>query len=586
MRRLAEFVDSRVDLSDHYALLLLKTWLATADCFDAESKELAKTSLLGFRFGLSEPGEDSMLGWSESHQLLFATCEYLTAMLFGDEAVFTNDGQSGKAHKGRALDRLTVWLHDRFRYGFSEWLSPNYQRIEAAALCLLVDHAKDEALAAQAGLVLDVVLLDLALHSFDGGQAGSRGRSHAPNSVQPRRTDFTSLLVSAFGADTEALDVDDISSIFRTRVRYQVPHALREIANGNHVRRVLTSQGMDVSEVRAELAGDPEWPRTDQRSVARFFWGMEAITTQETIVDSMAIIKAFDLHDHRVLAPLASFSRVPRRLLPMTVRALNPITAGAALQRANVQTFRTHSYSLSSVQHYHPGEFGHEQLLWQAALPGGIRVFGTHPGSTLGTDARPDTPSQWVGNGINPDIAQHDNVLLALYDLRSRKGYLEGQRHSYVHLHFPCVDFDETRFGPNWFAGRRATSYIGVVGTGTFELVSESEVIERGDLLGYAVILSNEEEFTSMNDFVRQIKQHLLSLRGTELTLVTPYGRYDLIYNQEFRLGGQPISSDYPRYDCHWVRAERNPTELTIRSSSRVLHLDWRNRTRTETERH
>ena len=89
-----------------------------------------------------------------------------------------------------------------------------------------------------------------------------------------------------------------------------------------------------------------------------------------------------------------------------------------------------------------------------------------------------------------------------------------------------------------------------------------------------------------MNDFVRQIKQHLLSLRGTELTLVTPYGRYDLIYNQEFRLGGQPISSDYPRYDCHWVRAERNPTELTIQSNSRTLHLDWRNRTRTETERH
>lgn len=579
-------MDSRVELSDHYALLLLKTWLVDADQLDTESKNLAKAALLGFRFGLSEPGQDSMPAWSESHQLLFATCEYLTAMLFGDDATFTNDGQNGKAHLGRARDRLTVWLHDRFRYGFSEWLSPNYQRIEAAALCLLVDHSQDETLAAQAEIVLDVTLLDFALHSFDGGQASSRGRSQAPNSVQPRRTHFTSLLVSAFGTDTEALDVDDISSIFRTRVRYRVPNAIQEIANGNHVRRVLISQGLDVSEVRAELASDPEWPRTDQLSVTRFFWGMEAITTQETIVDSMAIVKAFDLAQHRILAPLAAFAKVPRRALPLTVRALNPITAGAALQRANVQTFRTHNYSLSSVQHYHPGEFGHEQLLWQAGLPGGIRVFGTHPGSTLGTDARADTPSQWVGNGINPDIAQHDNVLLALYDLRGRKGYLEGKRHAYVHLHFPCVDFDETRFGPNWFAGRRATSYIGVVGTGTFELVSDSEVIQRGDMPGYAVILSNEEEFTSMNDFVRQIKQHLLSLRGTELTLVTPYGRYDLLYNQGFRLGGQPISADYPRYDCHWVRAERYPTELTIASNRHTLHLDWRNRTRTETERH
>ena len=50
-------------------------------------------------------------------------------------------------------------------------------------------------------------------------------------------------------------------------------------------------------------------------------------------------------------------------------------------------------------------------------MPGGIQVFGTHPGSTqLVQEHRPPTPSSWVGNGINPDIAQHHNLLLDKYD--------------------------------------------------------------------------------------------------------------------------------------------------------------------------
>mgnify|MGYP006947039062 CR=1 FL=1 len=46
-----------------------------------------------------------------------------------------------------------------------------------------------------------------------------------------------------------------------------------------------------------------------------------------------------------------------------------------------MQTFRTPQYQLSSIQRYHPGEFGDQQHLWHARLHGGVEVYGTHPGT-------------------------------------------------------------------------------------------------------------------------------------------------------------------------------------------------------------
>ena len=91
-----------------------------------------------------------------------------------------------------------------------------------------------------------------------------------------------------------------------------------------------------------------------------------------------------------------------------------------------------------------------------------------------------------------------------------------------------------------------------------------------------------EQEFTQLKPVKRRGNRRYY--QHHEVLLVRRIR--ELLYSQGFRLGGQPISADYPRYDCHWVRAERYPTELTIASNRHTLHLDWRNRTRTETERH
>lgn len=232
---------------------------------------------------------------------------------------------------------------------------------------------------------------------------------------------------------------------------------------------------------------------------------MQAVTTLETIVESMRLMRALEL-EHRLLAPLRRFRRLPDRALTPTLLALNPITMGAALHRANVQTLATSNYLLSSVQRYQPGGFGDQQHLWHASMPGGIDVFGNHPGATeLLQESRLASPGLWVGNGINPDIAQHYNVLLAQYDLQQRKGKFGGAAARTGAYPLPVRTVrPELRLGPTWVAGRRGQSYIGIVASHHFEQISETEIVQRGSQTGYAVVMADDEEFSSLADFLRE----------------------------------------------------------------------------------
>lgn len=573
VRRLIDYVDARLYRADHRALALLKC-LFDSD-LPGHLADQAAESLLGFRYSVFEPGSDSMTLWTENHQVVVATAEYLAGQLLADRP-FTNDGRSGIRHKRAAQSRLMVWLSDRFRFGFSEWLSNTYLANDLAALAMLVEHADDEELVLRATMVMDVALADIALHSFQGQFSPSMGRAYPEQKMDPSKAEIAPIMASVFGQPPSHVDIDELSSLFVVCRNYQVPRAIREIALEMPVRHVLTSQGLDPSEVRGELRRHPQYPRTQGTELMRFWWGQQAITTPDTIVESMRAIKAFGLADDRTLAPMRRFRRLPERALTPTLLALNPITTGAALYRANVQTLTTANYLLSSVQRHQPGSFGHQQHIWHASLPGNIQVFGTHPGATqLAQENRPVSPGPWTGNGINPDVAQHHNVLLAQYNLIGRRGMLEGHRQTMVHIHFPFVLFDQTRLGPAWVAGRRANSYVGILGTHHFEQISETEIVQRGAHTGYAVVLGDDEEYTSLGGFLRQLKQYRLRLEGDRLSLTSPYGRYELSFGGDFRVNRQLIDANYQRYDSHAVRAPRNPSQLLFTGTTHQLLLDW-----------
>lgn len=587
---LCDFVDARIDCADFRMLTLLMVRYRWPELVSAPTLHRIDASILGFRYWMDEPGDDSMCYWSENHQCLFAVCEYLAGTLFPDR-VFTNLGINGRRRAERGAERLRTWLADRFRFGFTEWLSNTYYEEDIAPLALLVDHAPDETLRTEAAMVLDLLHLDLALHRFDGRFVASSGRCYQAQKQDPAMADVNDILRDAFGGPGEP-DPARLSAVYRHRSSYRVPPVIAAIAAETADCQVRASHGLDLAEVPGALqrAGDDSAVEQDQvRRRGLFYWLMEAFTTPESITDTMTLFTRWRMGSNSFLAALAPFAPLRRTgLLPSLVRWLNPATQGVAIQRANVFTTRTRHWQLSAAQRHHPREFGDQQHLWQATLPGDVAVFATHPGAPMFDDAaRGFSPAYWVGNGINPDVVAADNVLLAVHDLRVRRGYLEAERQPFSHLWFPTERFDEVQTGPDWVCGRVGESLIGIRAAEPLHCKENSDFIQTGRLTGWAVLCTTTEEAGSLAEFARGIAASplLLSRRVASWRLPSgpaAHGRTELTLHRDgpALLDRQPIPTAYPRLDSPFGRVAREPERIEITHAGKGMRLDWPNRRR------
>lgn len=586
---LIAFVNARIDCAD-FRLVTLLTLLAKRPAgLTDEVMAAMKQAVLDFRYWMDEPGNDSMCFWSENHQALFAACEYLAGQLYPRE-IFTNLGVAGLQRRARGEERLRRWLGHRFRYGFTEWLSPTYYEEDVAALTLIIEHAADAELVERARIVLDLLLLDMALHRFRGRFVGTAGRCYEQQKKNPASADVSDILAHAFdGADVADADLGRLSSGFVLGSNYAVPQAIRDIAAFDGTAVVKQSVGLELDEVDGQFVD-----RLDIETTGAFYWLMEAFTNPESIDVTVKAFKRWSLQGNTFLAPLAPFATLTRLpgvksspLARALVRLLNPATQGVAIQRANIYAFRSPAFHLSSAQGYHPREFGDQQHIWQATLPRDITVFATHPGVPMfDANARNFSPSYWVGNGRNPDVGQHENILIALYDTGGRGGYLERERQRFSHLYFPFALFDETRLGATWVAGRADDAYIGVRSLAPLEMVDTSELVQRGAVTGYGVVLGSVEEYRNLADFIAMLKQCRLTHHRRRLLFRTPQGRFEVRGGKGLWRNGTRVPTDFNRFETPWVRTMRNPDVISVRANGAELTLNWATGERTErTER-
>lgn len=569
VERLCGFADARLDCADFRVLVLVRIAHSDNPHLSGALRDRVRRTLLGFRYWMDEAGSDSMCFWSENHQVVFATAEYLAGQRYPDE-VFTNLGPRGRTLTGRdrmarAGARLADWCADRFRFGYTEWLSPTYYEEDAAALAAMVDLCADAGLRESARTALDLLLLDVALHRFDGVLAASAGRAYEEQKLWPRIAEITPIADHAFGGPGDGpRPLDRLSGLFLTS-SYRAPAAVVAIAasppaaEGETIRQ---SFGLDADEVAARLGG-----ATSERA-GLFFWAMEAFTTPASIRVTMDLLRRWRLQDNRFLAPLASFSRVPGRLLPGLLRLLNPATQGVAIQRADVTTWRTPYVQLSSAQHHQPGGFGDQQHLWQATLPGGVPVFATHPGLPMFDDAaRNVSPSRWVGNGINPHLGQDGRVLLALWDLRVRRGFLERRRQRHTHLYWPASQFDVSRRGAHsgggtWLAARSGDGYVSVVSAVPLETGSTpDELVAPGTVTGWVVKVGDARLDGDFDRFCAEIEATPVSLdrRRPRLTV----GGH-VLDRAGLRVDGHPVPIHHPRLESPWGAAPRFPERIAV----------------------
>jgi hypothetical protein len=577
---LVDFVNNRYDCADFRLICLVRTYIAYRHLLTESTVQAIENSMLSFKYWMDEPGSDGMCFWSENHQLLFHTCEYLIGNLFLD-SIFSNDGKTGRAHKEKARPKIMSWLKNRFTYGFTEWHSNTYYEEDIAPLSVLVDFSDDLEMVEQSKMILDILFLDMAMHSFEGYFVATSGRCYENQKKDSRLADVNDILAHAFGIQKRDYDYTRISSMFLLCKNYKVPKIIIDIAHSQGTQIIMDSMGLDLHEVSKEMPDDD----IDQKGM--FLWSMEAFTNKESINMTMKTFNEWNLKENNFLKDLQSVNIPILRklgLLPTVVKILNPATQGVAIERANTYTYKTDDYMLSSVQHYHPKKFGDQQHIWQATLPNQINIFSTHPGSPMFDDqARNFSPSFWVGNGINPDAVQHENVLLLMYDLRARKGYLERNRQKFIHFYFPVNQFEEVIELDTRIYGKVKNSYIAILSSKPYEIKDDEEMIIQGDTSQFVVILGSAEQYGLFSEFVDRIQESTVLFNTKKIQFLMDH-TYELKFNSTFKVDHQVILTDYPRYDTPFVESLRKPNELMIHYLNKTLYLNFNQQIRKEEE--
>lgn len=169
-------INRRRDCSDFVMVPLL--WIMTVQSGGVPEAEAAraKAAILGYRYWMTEPGNDAMWFWSENHVLCFHASQYLAGRLYPGE-VFTNSGKTGAEQEEEGRVRLVRWFDAVEADGLAEWNSAAYYPIDFIGLFALAQLGGGE-VRARARRMLDRLFAMIALHTIGGVSAGSMGRAY------------------------------------------------------------------------------------------------------------------------------------------------------------------------------------------------------------------------------------------------------------------------------------------------------------------------------------------------------------------------------------------------------------------------
>jgi len=613
---LAEQIKARQDCADFVMQAVIRMLYQFGDSkdrkpsFSEELLEHAKQTILGFKYWPDEPGIDSMCTWTENHQILFSTAAYLAGQLYPDE-IFTNSGGTGREMMGIHRPRINRWLEMRFKSGFSEWLSNVYYDEDWAALLNLVDFVQEESLRERARMIIDLLLLDMALNSFQGVFGCTHGRSYEQNKkwAALEGTTDTSKLLFGTGAFSA---YDNMSAIpFALSKKYRMPQVLFEIANDTKPMQNRQRMGH-----RAEDAEKWGLSYADLES-GMVFLSNEAYLHPKTASLTIKLFDAFNWWENNFFAPFKPYRGLLRtlrrlKLLPVLTRFLERDVCRNTREEVNIYTYKTRDYMLSTSQDYRKSYGGDQQHIWQATLGPDAVCFTTHPARLEG-----DTPNYWAGSGLLPRAAQYKNLTIAIYNIEKIPALYVPIRHFFTHAWLPKDIFNELVEKDNWIFARKDDGYLALRSQNPYvwnkkELRSHPgptggagaggkhrekpfknsvnsvspwfkpeddgrEIIADGAQNIWLCQLGRKADDGSFEQFIESICSAELIFSGLNVEFQSPgNGAVRFGWNGAFSVDNIEIPlHNYPRYYNPYVQAEFDPSEIKVTAGEHELYLNW-----------
>lgn len=199
LERTLQKISLREDCSDFWMVSVLWAWQMSAYTQLPDNLwRRVKSSILGYRYWLDEPGNDAMWFWSENHVLCFHVSQLLAGQFF-PQAQFLCSGRQGQQQKEIATKRLNLWFDQVLNHGLTEWNSSCYYPIDYIGLLAIYELSDNEELKCKAKTLMDRLMLMSALHFQNGVASGTMGRVYEKELMANEMTELAGFGQVAWG---------------------------------------------------------------------------------------------------------------------------------------------------------------------------------------------------------------------------------------------------------------------------------------------------------------------------------------------------------------------------------------------------
>ena len=629
-----ERIDIREDCADFTACGLIRFYLENEHRLADENKAEIKDCLAGFKYWMDQYDgrKDSMCHWSENHQILFAVTEYLAGREWPD-ATFA-DGKTGNEHVKMAKERIEAWMYQRYYYGFNEYYSNNYYPEDIAPMANFIQFAaaEDADMVSRMKIVMDIIWIDIATQSYkyvdnDGNTQyafmSASGRMYMDNKSSDdtgnRLRPYINLVLEN-GDDYKTND-NRFFVCFRRMYEaelggepiYRGPEVIKQIFDDESEKQIVKSaNGLTIEELADKgLIG---------QDVAQIMMqmGMEAFSNEQVIDNSIKYLRENKLFSNEFLNDFKLVNLWPltlTRALGFASSLLSPATNGKAIQRANVYTYQTRYYSMSTTQQHFAGDYADQHQISIATLGADLSVYTAQP-------MRNSTRGQyWVGYGRLPYAVQDENVSISIYTIPDKAGMLEPHVVGYTHAYFPVGLFDEVNIdhlADGYIFGRKGDTYImlraisdgeGVLafkndmpGVTADELENDRskikdsvrELIEASGDIRYDLIFEGGESHAwitelgctqdngSFAEFVADMLANECEYEDMTVRYTSGGKLFDVKYSEHFKLNGELVDTNYARYENAYVDGScaREADVIELSFGGKRLTLNFKEGTR------
>ena len=161
-----------------------------------------------------------------------------------------------------------------------------------------------------------------------------------------------------------------------------------------------------------------------------------------------------------------------------------------------------------------------------------------HPGEKAFSGER--RPSYWAGNGTLPYVAQHQNMILAVFNIAPNHAV------DFIHAAVPFEVFEDYRLEGNWLFARKDEGLVAIWWSNGYEKTTygantNKEVIAYGRHQGIYIKGGSMKDYATFDQFVQQMKQLSVHYDGQrEMTVIDPhYGLVKMDCTDEWLLNGK-----------------------------------------------